>query len=116
LPQINGYKAELSLLFQNLIGNALKFCKEGIPLHIKITAQSKSDYWEFMIQDNGISIEAQYHEKIFLIFQLLHHRETYKGTGIGLAHCQEIVELHSCRIWVESEIDAGRRLYFTILK
>lgn len=115
LPQIQGYETELYLLFQNLISNALKFHKKDSKPHIKIAAQKEGDYWRFMIQDNGIGIEKQYQERIFVIFQRLHTREEFEGTGIGLAHCQKIVELHKGKIWVESQPDEGSTFYFTIL-
>lgn len=116
LPQIQGYKTELYLLFQNVISNALKFQKKDVNPHIKIAAQKESGSWRFMVQDNGIGIERQYQERIFVIFQRLHTREEYEGTGIGLAHCQKIVELHGGKIWVESQPDVGSTFYFTILE
>jgi PAS domain S-box-containing protein len=114
LPVINGYPTELKLLFQNLIINAIKFRKNNYAPSIKITAEQTNDHWTFVVQDNGIGIEDQHREKIFIIFRRLHTREKYEGSGIGLAHCKKIVELHGGKIWVESEVGEGSRFYFTI--
>lgn len=114
LPQVMGYEMELSLLFQNLISNALKFRKKKQKLYINISAKEEKGYYTFAVQDNGIGIEAPYLQKIFVIFQRLHTREEYEGTGIGLAHCQKIIELHQGEIWVESKIDEGSTFYFTL--
>ena len=114
LPTLNGYKTELSILFTNLISNALKFRKKDTPPRIKIWAEEESNQWKFAVQDNGIGIEEAYVERIFVIFQRLHNRKDYEGTGIGLAHCQKIVELHGGKIWVESQLNIGSTFYFTI--
>ena len=114
LPTIKGNKTELILLFQNLIINAIKFRKKGIAPHISIRVKKGKQYWEFAIQDNGIGIEEEYRERIFIIFQRLHNRKEYKGTGIGLAHCLKIVKAHRGRIWVESQPDEGSTFFFTI--
>ncbi|MEZ4775145.1 MAG: ATP-binding protein [Bacteroidia bacterium] len=114
MPIFNGYKTELALLFQNLIANALKFRKEGTAPHIKISAQKVSSDYLFTIQDNGIGIEEKYLSKIFEIFQRLNARSKYEGTGIGLAHCAKIVDLHGGKIWVESIPGEGSTFYFTI--
>jgi two-component system CheB/CheR fusion protein len=114
LPQVQGYETELRLLFQNLIENAIKFRKNGNAPHIKVSAQQEDGYWKFAVQDNGIGIAEQHQERIFQIFQRLHPRDQYEGTGIGLSHSQKIVELHGGSIWVESQLNQGSTFYFTI--
>lgn len=114
LPVVNGYQTELRMLFQNLISNAIKFRDEKRKLFIQISAAKKSNYWEFCIEDNGIGIDSDYHEKIFAIFQRLHANDEFEGTGIGLAHCKKIIDLHNGKIWVESTPDKGSKFYFTI--
>lgn len=114
LPVINGYSTEMKQLFQNLILNAIKFRKGNIPPKINISVQKKSDYWQFAFTDNGIGIDKQYSERIFIIFQRLHTRSEYEGSGIGLSHCKKIVELHHGKIWVESIPGQGSTFYFTI--
>ncbi len=116
LPRIKVYKEEFISLVQNLISNGIKFQKNGYPPEIKIDALEKNGHWEFSIQDNGIGIAKEHKNKIFTIFQRLHSREDYEGTGIGLAQCKKIVELHKGEIWVESESDMGSTFYFTIKK
>lgn len=116
LPKVNGYRIELRLLFQNIISNAIKFRKEGQVPMIKINAVSKKGEVVFSIKDNGIGIAEEHKDRIFEIFQRLHNRNEFEGTGIGLAHCRKIVELHGGRIWVESEPDKGSSFYFTIPK
>jgi light-regulated signal transduction histidine kinase (bacteriophytochrome) len=115
LPVINAY-SELKLLFQNLISNAIKYRKQGETLRIYITAKELEKEWLFAVKDNGIGIEKAYQERIFIIFQKLHTQDKYAGTGIGLAHCKKIVELHGGRIWVSSEPGHGCTFYFTIPK
>jgi light-regulated signal transduction histidine kinase (bacteriophytochrome) len=105
----------LSQLFQNLIGNAIKFRGADLP-RIQISACDLGKEWRFMVKDNGIGIDAQYAEKVFVIFQRLHTRQEYPGTGIGLAICKRIVERHGGRIWFESEPGTGSTFYFTLPK
>jgi len=114
LPVISGYTTELKQLFQNLIVNSIKFRKKDKPLKINITAQKKNDYWQFAFTDNGIGIDKDHNERIFIIFQRLHTRSEYEGSGIGLSHCKKIVELHQGKIWVESTPGEGSTFYFTI--
>ena len=115
LPIIQAYSLELRLLFQNLITNAIKFSKPGVPPVIIISAnQEPSGGWKFSVSDNGIGIADEFREKIFIIFQRLHNKGEYEGTGIGLAHCMKITELHKGRIWVESKPNEGSTFYFTI--
>jgi light-regulated signal transduction histidine kinase (bacteriophytochrome) len=115
LPIINGY-SYLKSLFQNLIINAIKFRKNDTKTIINISVQDKNTEWLFAIKDNGIGIEKEYHDRIFLIFQRLHSRAEYQGTGIGLAHCKKIIELHGGKLWLESELGKGSTFYFTIPK
>jgi signal transduction histidine kinase len=113
LPKIYGDGTQLVQVFQNLIGNAIKFHGEQAP-EIVITSVRKNGNYEIRIQDNGIGIDPQYKEKIFLIFQRLHNREDYPGTGIGLAICKRIIERHGGVIWVESKIGEGATFSFSI--
>lgn len=115
LPRVKGNKSQLHQLFQNLIGNAIKYRNERTPV-VKINCEEKNNHWQFCIQDNGIGIDPKYFEKIFVIFQRLHHKEIYSGTGIGLAISRKIVERHGGSIWVESEQGKGTAFYFTIHK
>lgn len=114
LPTLNGYEVELRQLFQNLIMNAIKFRKQDIQPKVKISAQQVQNHWTFSINDNGIGIDEKHKERIFQIFQRLHTREEYEGTGIGLANCKKIIELHSGKIWIESQPGIGSTFYFTI--
>lgn len=114
LPNIYGYPLELRLLFQNLISNSIKFKKPYEAPFIKISSSNIDSEWMFGIQDNGIGIDEKYLKKIFIIFQRLSAKNDGKGTGIGLAHCQKIVNLHHGQIWVESKIGVGSTFYFTI--
>ncbi len=107
---------DLTLVFQNLIINAIKFKREGIPPVINISATDKGKEFLFTIKDNGIGIEKEYFDRIFIIFQRLHTREQYEGTGIGLSLCKKIIELHGGKLWVESEYGKGSTFYFTIPK
>lgn len=114
LPALLAYPLELKLLFQNLISNAVKFQPPGnIPM-IHIEAQKQASGWLFSVKDNGIGIPREYQEKVFVIFQRLHSRANYEGTGIGLAHCTKIAALHNGVIWVESASSTGSTFYFTI--
>ena len=114
LPVINAYPLELSQLFQNLLANALKFKKKDAPAKVNISATKVEGGYCFEFRDNGIGIEAKDLEKIFIIFQRLHTIEEYEGTGLGLAYCKKIVELHHGQIWVESKPNQGSSFYFTI--
>ena len=113
LPTVKGVLSEMRQLFQNLIGNALKFTGERSPI-INITAKSQNQLYLFKVEDNGIGIEPQYADKIFQMFQRLHAASKYEGTGIGLAICQKVVTRHGGKIWVESELGKGSAFCFTI--
>lgn len=114
LPVIDGFQTEIKLLFQNLAVNALKFRRKDVQPRIKISAKKRSDSWQFSFADNGIGIAKEHNERIFVIFQRLHTRNEYEGSGIGLSHCKKIVELHKGKIWLESEPGKGTTFYFTI--
>lgn len=116
LPTIWGLETLLRQLFQNIINNAIKFRRLDVTPLIKINYQIQGEFWRFSIEDNGIGIEERHTEKIFDIFQRLHDRKAYEGTGIGLAHCRKIVELHGGIIGVESKPNYGSTFYFTIPK
>jgi PAS domain S-box-containing protein len=115
LPCVRADAAQLAQLFQNLVSNAIKFRGADAPL-ILVSALDLGPDWRFSVQDNGIGIEAQYADKVFVIFQRLHTRLEYPGTGIGLAMCKRIVERHGGRIWFESEPGRGSTFYFTLPK
>jgi signal transduction histidine kinase len=113
LPTVLADEGQLVQLFQNLIGNAIKFCGANKPL-IQVRAEPNGPAWTFSVRDNGIGIDPQFAERIFVIFQRLHSREEYPGTGIGLALCKKIVERHGGRIWLESKPGQGATFCFTI--
>jgi len=118
LPIVKGAELEIRLLFQNLISNGIKFTKPDVDPIVSISAEKtiieESNYWQFAVKDNGIGIDKKYQERIFAIFQRLHSRDDYEGTGIGLAHCKKIVESHGGKIWLTSEEGKGSIFYFTI--
>ncbi|MEJ7605700.1 MAG: PAS domain S-box protein [Bryobacteraceae bacterium] len=113
LPQVAVQEIHLQQVFQNLIGNALKYRGPQPPV-IHISAEPHEDRWLFAVKDNGIGIEPQYSELVFVLFKRLHGSQKYQGTGIGLAMCQKIVERYGGRIWVESELGAGSTFRFTL--
>ena len=112
LPEVEAMESQLVQLLQNLISNAIKFC-EGRP-EIHVSASQEDGQWVFSIKDNGLGLDPQFSERIFGVFQRLHKRDTYPGTGVGLAICKRIVQRHGGRIWVESEPGAGATFLFTI--
>jgi PAS domain S-box-containing protein len=116
LPTVMADDVQMVQLFQNLIGNGIKFQGEGVRPHVQVSVEDQGDEWLFSFKDNGIGIDPEYKERIFVIFQRLHNKQSYKGTGIGLSVCKKIVERHGGRIWVESELGEGATFYFTIPK
>jgi two-component system, chemotaxis family, sensor kinase Cph1 len=115
LPTVLTDEVQLAQLFQNLIGNAIKFRAEWTP-EIHVGVERQDEEWLFLVRDNGIGIAPQYFDRIFMIFQRLHSRGEYPGTGIGLAICKKIVERHGGRIWAQSEgmPGQGTTFYFTL--
>ena len=113
LPTVTGDRQQLVQLLQNLVSNAVKFHGPQAP-HVHVSANRKGREWVFAVQDNGIGIGPQYFDRIFVIFQRLHTKEEFPGTGIGLALCQKIVLRHGGRLWVESQPGEGATFHFTI--
>ncbi|HEX8332916.1 MAG TPA: ATP-binding protein, partial [Segetibacter sp.] len=111
----NSIKTQMVQLIQNLLSNALKYHSDKKP-HIQISAWEEGNFWRFAVKDNGIGIEREYHEKVFVIFRRLHNKNEYPGTGVGLSICKKIVEQHGGRIWIESQPGEGTTFNFTISK
>lgn len=116
LPMVMGSSVHLRLLFQNLIGNAVKFSRKEEQPFVFISSDERESDWLFQVKDNGIGIPSENLEAIFSIFKKLHSTSEYEGSGIGLAHCKKIVALHGGTIWAESEIGKGTVVYFTLSK
>ena len=116
MPYVFGYKNELRALFQNILTNALKYAREGVVPEIIINCRSIARCWEFSISDNGIGFNTRYNDKIFILFQRLNHPTQIEGSGIGLARCKKIVELHGGKIWADSKPQHGSTFYFTLPK
>jgi signal transduction histidine kinase len=114
LPLVMADDLQLGQVFQNLIANAIKYRAQGVPPDIRVTAAADKGEWLFAVSDNGIGIEPQHFDRVFQLFQRLHTREEYSGTGIGLALCKKIVERHGGRIWVESTQGKGSTFFFTL--
>jgi len=113
MPTVTVDPTQLRQVFQNLISNSLKYCRDTPP-RVHFSAEQKGNEWLFSVTDNGIGIEPQYAERVFMIFQRLHSSSAYPGTGIGLALCKRIVECHGGRIWVKSQAGTGTTIYFTL--
>lgn len=114
LPTVRGDRVLLMQLFQNLIGNAIKFRLPRRPCQVHVAARRDGSHWVLSVRDNGIGIPAEHSDRVFVIFQRLHGREKYPGTGIGLAICKRIIERHGGRIWVESTEGSGATFFFTL--
>ena len=114
LPEIPGDVSQICQLFQNLVSNAIKYRREGISPHVHVSVVRQGIFWEFALADNGIGIDAKFHDRVFVIFQRLHTRREYPGTGIGLAICRRIVERHGGKIWFESKTGEGTTFHFTV--
>lgn len=115
LPVVPGDATQLYQVFQNLLTNSLKFQRAERP-KVHVGVKEESDAWRFFVRDNGIGIDPQFHDRIFTLFQRLHTRGEFTGTGVGLSICKKIVERHAGKIWVESEKDHGSTFYFTLPK
>jgi len=113
LPTVEGDASQLVQLFQNVVGNAIKFHGREPP-RVHVSAERSGDAWLFSVRDNGIGIDPKFHQRIFELFKRLHPSDRYPGTGIGLAVCRKVVERHGGRIWVESQPGQGSTFYFTI--
>ncbi|MDD1745544.1 MAG: ATP-binding protein [Candidatus Methanoperedens sp.] len=113
LPTLMADSTQMIEVFQNLISNAIKFRSKESP-QVHVSALKKRNDWVFSVRDNGIGIAPEFFDKLFILFQRLHSRSEYPGTGIGLAVCKKIVERHGGKIWVESEPDKGSTFYFSI--
>jgi len=113
LPTVAADASQQAQLFQNLVGNAIKFRSEAPP-RVHVSAERQPGQWAFAVRDNGIGFDPEFSDRIFIIFQRLHSRSEYPGTGIGLALCKKIVERHGGKIWVESKANQGATFRFTI--
>jgi two-component system, chemotaxis family, sensor kinase Cph1 len=111
---VNCQRCWVTQVLQNLVSNALKFRSPERQSHVKISARREVDEWVLAIEDNGIGIDSQYKDRIFVVFQRLHTRDHYPGNGIGLAICKKVVERHHGRIWFESELGRGSTFYFSL--
>lgn len=114
MPTLHADANQLLLLFQNLVGNALKFHRAGVPPVVRVQAEQIPDGWRFSVEDNGIGIPQDQADRVFQVFQRLHRQDAYEGTGIGLAICKRIVDRHGGKIWVDSEPGVGSKFFFTL--
>lgn len=116
LPMVIGLQNHLLQLFQNLVQNALKFTPQGVAPHVSMRVKDQGTHYLFECRDNGIGISPDHYERVFLLFQKLHSKEKYPGTGIGLAICKKVVEIHGGQIWIESKVGVGSSFFFTLKK
>jgi light-regulated signal transduction histidine kinase (bacteriophytochrome) len=116
LPRVHADQTQLTMVFQNLINNGIKFQNKQHSPHIHVSARSQNGGWCFSVRDNGIGIDVKYKDKVFMVFQRLHTRNEYPGTGIGLALCKRIINRHGGQIWFESSPGEGTIFFFTIPK
>lgn len=116
MPEVRGVFSNMVQVFQNLVGNAIKFRQKDVPLTIKINCEDRPNDWLFSVQDNGIGFDPQYKDKVFEIFKRLNKRDDYPGSGMGLAISKNIVERHGGKIWVDSRLGVGTTFFFTIKK
>jgi light-regulated signal transduction histidine kinase (bacteriophytochrome) len=114
LPTVLGHEQLLVVLFTNMVSNSMKFRRPEIAPHLEVSAVRDGDQWRVVCQDNGIGIDPAYADKVFVIFQRLHSREAYPGTGIGLAVSKRIVEYHGGRIWVDTDVASGTAICFSL--
>ncbi|MFF7361682.1 CHASE3 domain-containing protein [Streptomyces sp. NPDC008125] len=114
LPEVLGDSTTLAMVWQNLIGNAVKFRRADVPCRIEVGCVREDDVWHFTVADNGIGIAPEFADKVFIIFQRLHARDAYDGTGIGLSLCRKIIEFHGGRIWLDPEPVEGTLIHFTL--
>ncbi|NED80942.1 histidine kinase, partial [Streptomyces sp. SID11233] len=114
LPRVLGDRTTLTMLWQNLLGNAVKFRHPERTPHVRVTSVREGGMWHFSVTDNGIGVPEEFGEKVFVIFQRLHSREEYGGTGIGLALCRKIVEHHGGQIGLDHSVTEGARVRFTL--
>ena len=116
LPTINAAPSPVQRVISNLITNALKYQKKGNSPIITVSVDEDSDFWQINVKDNGIGIDEQFFDKIFVVFQRLHSKDEYSGTGIGLAICRKIIENHGGKIWLTSKLNEGSTFHITIKK
>jgi signal transduction histidine kinase len=114
LPTVTGDAGLLTQVFQNLLSNAVKFRRPGVPPEVRISCRRDGDAWRLDVQDNGIGIDPEYADRVFVIFSRLNRREDYPGTGIGLALCKKIVEYHGGRIWLDPTAGPGTTISLTL--
>jgi PAS domain S-box-containing protein len=116
LPVVVGLQNHLLQLFQNLVQNSLKFTPQSVAPHVSMKVKDQGTHYLFECRDNGIGISSDHYERVFLLFQKLHSKEKYPGTGIGLAICKKVVEIHGGEIWIESKVGVGSSFFFTLKK
>ncbi|MFJ3704424.1 MULTISPECIES: CHASE3 domain-containing protein [Streptomyces] len=114
LPELLGDSTSLTMVWQNLVGNAVKFRRPDVPCRIAVGCVREGDDWHLTVADNGIGIAPEFADKVFIIFQRLHARDEYEGTGIGLSLCRKIIEFHGGRIWLDPETAEGTLIHFTL--